>query len=239
MAPPEDSPYQLLVEGSDDLNTIIHLMKRHEFDWDDETSIRPFLSARGGINGLLKDIPAFLRSAAYQRIGVVLDANSDLTARWTQVRDRAQEAGANLPDLPLPQGTTVSGRVADSRFGVWIMPDNQSLGALENFLGKLMPDADPIQVYAGEAVNEARRRGAKCQPKDHIKSVLHTWLAWQAKPGLPFGTALQAEIFEKDSDVALRFVAWFRNLFADPSPSPRSPAPSAPPPPPPRDPRNR
>jgi len=51
---------------------------------------------------------------------------------------------------------------------------------------------------------------------DRGKSTLHTWLAWQETPGLPFGTALRAEFFRHDTEDALRFVAWFRRLFVDP-----------------------
>jgi hypothetical protein len=212
--PLEESPFRLLVEGSDDLNSVIHLMARHGFDWDDESTVRPFISPGGGITGLLNAFSVALRGT-YQRIGVVLDANLSLPDRWAQIRNRARRAGVDLPGSPLPEGTIVPGRRPESRIGIWLMPDNSSPGALENFLGKLVPADDPRWAYADEVVVEARRRGARCQEKDHTKSVLHTWLAWQQEPGLPFGIALKAEIFEKDSEEARRFVAWFRSLFVD------------------------
>lgn len=96
------------------------------------------------------------------------------------------------------------------------MPDNSAPGTLEDFLDKLVPAGDPIRTYADEAVTEARQRGARCQERNHIKSALHTWLAWQEEPGLPFGTAMRAEYFEKDSEAAHRFVTWFRRLFTKP-----------------------
>ena len=95
------------------------------------------------------------------------------------------------------------------------MPDNSSPGTLEDFLNKLVSEGDPIRSYADEVVIEARQRGARCQERDHVKSALHTWLAWQEEPGLPFGTAMKAEYFEKDSDDAHRFVAWFHRLFVE------------------------
>ena len=95
------------------------------------------------------------------------------------------------------------------------MPDNVSLGTLEHFLAKLVHPGHPIWTYAGEVTTEARQRGASCLDKDHAKSWLHTWLAWQETPGLPFGTALKAGLFEADHEDALRFVAWFRRLFVD------------------------
>jgi hypothetical protein len=95
------------------------------------------------------------------------------------------------------------------------MPDNASSGSLEDFLARLVPPSDACWSYASEVVGEARRRGAPCKEKSHSKSRLHTWLAWQEKPGLPFGTALQAKIFVHDSEDARRFVSWFRRLFVE------------------------
>lgn len=214
MSPLPESPYRLLVEGPDDLHSVIHLMARHGFDWDDESATRPFVSEEGGVDGLLRAVPIALKGS-YERLGVVLDANSDLAGRWIQIRDRARRVGLDFPDSPHSDGTIVSGRLPDSRFGVWLMPDNTAPGALEDFLSKLVPVSDPIWTYADEIVFTARQRGARCQEKDHAKSVLHTWLAWQEEPGLPFGTALKSEYFGKDSDEAQRFVAWFLRLFGE------------------------
>jgi uncharacterized protein DUF3226 len=213
--PLPESPYRLLVEGSDDLHTVKHLMARHRFEWDNESTVRPFVSEEGGIDGLLRAIPVALKGS-YERIGFVLDANSDAAARWTQVRDRARRAGLDLPSSPEPGGTIVRGRRAESRIGIWLMPDNRSSGSVEDFLSKLVPPDHPIWRYAHEATAEARQRGALCQEKDHVKSVLHTWLAWQEEPGLRFGTALKAGVFETESKDALQFVTWFHRLFVEP-----------------------
>lgn len=212
--PLEKSSYQLLVEGPDDQHSVIHLMKRHGFNWDDEGLVRPYVSDRGGINGLLKVLPTFLRSAEYQRIGIVCDANSDLNHRWSQIRTRAEKEGVNLPDLPESGGTIVTGPRA--RIGVWVMPDNSLPGSLEDFLYRLVPEEDPTWTFADEAVVEARRRKAPCKEKDHAKSVLHTWLAWREEPGTPFGTAVKSGYFNKDSNDARGFVAWFFRLFVEP-----------------------
>jgi hypothetical protein len=210
--PSEESPYRLLVEGLDDHHSVIHLVRRHDFDWDDETKVRPFIHNTGGIDKLLDEIPVTLKGT-YERIGIVLDANSDPTTRWNQIRDRVKRAGVDLGESAEPNGTIVEG--PGSRIGVWLMPDNSSPGSLESFLGRLAPRTQPIWTYADGVTAEARRQGAPCREQDHAKSVLYTWLAWQEKPGLPFGTALKAGLFETDHEDALRFVAWFRRLFVD------------------------
>jgi len=212
--PSEESPYRLMVEGPDDQFSVIQLMARHGFDWNDEASIRPLISSEGGIEKLLAASSVSFKGS-YTRLGIILDANSDPVHRWIQVRDRARRADLDLPDSPDPEGTIIQGQQPGSRIGFWLMPDNRSPGALEHFLGSLVPSGHPIWSYADEVTAEARNRGASCQEKDHAKSVLHTWLAWQNEPGLPFGIALKAGFFETRNENALRFVAWFNRLFVD------------------------
>jgi len=212
MPPREDSPYRLLVEGSDDLHSILHLLLRHGFNWDDETTVRPYVDATGSIEKLLRLLPVTLKSS-HERIGVVVDANSQFPNRWAQLRASAANAGVQLPELPDPEGTIVAGFRPNSQVGFWLMPDNSEPGNLESFLVRLIPEGDALWPYAGEVVVEARARGARCKEKDHLKGALHTWLAWQEDPGLPFGTALRAQVFKHDTPDALRFVAWFRRLF--------------------------
>jgi hypothetical protein len=212
MPPRPESPYRLLVEGSDDLHSILHLLIRHGFDWDDETIARPYVDATGSVEKLLRTLPVALKSS-YARIGVVVDANSRLPNRWVQLQASARNAGVELPDTPDPDGTIVEGFRPGSRVGFWLMPDNSDPGTLESFLSRLIPEGDPVWPYADEVAGAARERGARCREKDHLKSALHSWLAWQEDPGLPFGTALRAQIFQHDTPDALRFVSWFRRLF--------------------------
>lgn len=215
MPPSESSPYRLLVEGSDDLHSVIHLMARHGYEWDDAGAPRPFVDNAGSVEKLLEALPVALKGS-YQRIGFLVDADASSPDRWAQIRGRAQRVGLELPASPQADGTIVPGLRHGSRAGFWLMPDNSSPGNLESFLSRLVPAEDPTWGYAGEAVTEARNRGARCNVKDHGKSTLHTWLAWQEEPGLPFGTALRARLFLHDTDEALRFVSWFHRLFVDP-----------------------
>ena len=212
MPPREDSPYRLLVEGSDDQHSVIHLLRRHGFDWDDKSIDRPYLDATDGVENLLLALPVTLKSS-YKRVGVIVDANSHLPNRWAQLRSRAGSVGVRLPDVPDPDGTIVAGFRPNSQVGLWLMPDNREPGTLESFLARLIPAEDALWPYAGEVIAEARARGARCREKDHLKGALHTWLAWQEDPGRPFGMALGAEVFRHDTPDALRFVSWFRRLF--------------------------
>lgn len=214
MRPRDDSPYRMLVEGTDDLHSVVHLMARHGFDWDDDRTIRPYVSNSRSLEELLREFPVALKGA-YDRIGVLVDANARPTNRWVQLRDRAKGVGVDLPEIPEQHGTIVAGLRPRSRLGIWLMPDNKSPGTLESFLTKLVPERDLIWDYARDVVVEARRQGARCQERDHLKSRLHTWLAWQEEPGLPFGTALRAKIFNHDTPDSVTFARWFNRLFVE------------------------
>lgn len=95
------------------------------------------------------------------------------------------------------------------------MPNNRSLGMLEDFLSMLIAPADPTWDYANDATNHARTLGAPVSTIHHAKAVIHTWLSWREEPGKPFGIAITARYFQHDTPEALAFVDWFRRLFVD------------------------
>lgn len=99
------------------------------------------------------------------------------------------------------------------RVGVWLMPDNRSVGALEQFLETLVATDDKLLPLAVESTATAKMRGADFPDSARSKAVLHAWLAWQTRPGVPYGTAIAARFFMDDSNTALAFVGWFKRLF--------------------------
>ncbi len=214
--PPKNSPYRLIVEGPDDQHAVTHLMKRHGFDWDDAARTRPFIESAGGIDELLEPLKRSTDAKSYARLGLVLDADLKVTDQWARVRGCFSSLGILLPDAPAAEGTVVDVQQPGlklSRVGFWLMPDNQQPGILEDFLGRLVPVDDPCWAYADEVTSQSRARGGRLAQKDHAKGRIHTWLAWQKEPGMPFGTALTAKLLGHDSPEALRFVEWFRRLF--------------------------
>lgn len=213
MAQPDSkSPYRLMVEGSDDKWTIINLLKRHQYDWEDQSKNRPYVDDVGGVEEVIRGLSAALKT--FDRLGIVLDADLQLDTRWQRICARASELGIALPEQIEADGLVMSLHASKPlRFGVWLMPDNSSPGALEGFLATLVPVDDPCWAHAGAATTQARAIGAPLREVDQTKGTLHSWLAWQADPGQPFGTAINARVFDHDSSVALRFVAWFQQLY--------------------------
>jgi len=45
------------------------------------------------------------------------------------------------------------------------------------------------------------------------KAVIHTWLAWQEKPGRPLGTAITARYLDPNVPQVDVLVSWLKKLF--------------------------
>lgn len=219
-------PYKLLVEGKNDSAVIRHLLMRHGYDWDVKTAPRARVidvhqagqsqSPGGGVENLLSALGTHLKDRGTQRLGIVVDADGSVADRWRSICKRVTQFGLKLPTEPDPLGTVVPGLFPESQLGIWLMPDNLQPGELEHFLLGLIPEEDPCKAFASEVAEEARKKydGQRCTPGDHVKSHMHTWLAWQLKPGLPFGTALNdKQVLRHDSQTALDFKDWFLKLF--------------------------
>jgi hypothetical protein len=214
MAPSVESKSQLLVEGKNDSAAIRHLMMRHGVDWNSGEPRLPFVRQTDGVERLLGMVGTALK-AATENLGLVLDMDADSVNRWEQVKGAFQALGVAVPNTPDLAGTIIPGTRHGQRVGIWLMPDNTSPGKLEHFLAKLVPADDPCWPHAETSATRARELGAAFAEKDFIKAHIHTWLAWQETPGLPFGTALTASVLRHDSPEALAFVAWFNRLFLD------------------------
>jgi hypothetical protein len=200
------------VEGKDDLHSVTSLLERRGYDWN-RNELAPWVHDSGGIEALLKSFPLALKT--YVRVGLVIDADLSLTNRWAQVVGILAANGISPPPVPDRKGLvmSVAGPSRLERFGLWIMPDNQSPGALEDFLQRLVPVGDKCWTHADSSTRQARVLGGPLKEKDQSKGAIHTWLAWQDPPGQPFGTALNASVLRHDSPEALAFMAWFMRLF--------------------------
>jgi hypothetical protein len=147
-------------------------------------------------------------------IGFVIDADVPVPDRWAAVCARLAGVGIELPNEAPSSGFIGYSEKFKPRAGVWIMPDNaMNAGQLEDLIKTLVPQGDYLMPHAKAATAKASNLGARFPSVDLLKAELHCWLAWQEEPGLPYGTALKARFFRHDSEVAVRFVAWFRELF--------------------------
>ena len=205
----------LRVEGKDDKFVIERLLSRHGIDHrlvDIKWSEQGGDDNHGGKDPLLEGMKLAVTTSTGKAIGFVLDADSSPETRWQGVRTRLDDVVA-LPDEIPEDGFVGDATGFEARVGVWLMPDNRGSGAIEDFLQGLVDDEDALLELAETSTTSASERGATFPATRRPKAVLHTWLAWQERPGLPYGLAITARYFGHDSPAALAFVAWFRRVF--------------------------
>lgn len=209
----------LLVEGTDDEHVLKHICGNREISHLDE--VRP----HGGVDNLLESIPIRLKASEEgDVVGVVIDADTDIHARWQSLRDRITAVGyEGVPAQPAPNGTVIgppAGRLLP-RLGVWIMPDNRTHGILEDFLRFLVPQPSALFAHVESSIATIPDGERRFEPLAEPKAVVHTWLSWQEEPGKPLGTAITARFLDPSVPEVDVLVAWLRRLFEPASSSER------------------
>jgi hypothetical protein len=225
----------LYVEGDDDLHVIWKLceifnvpetfkikvpqlkdiIKIDDSNVDDDEK-------KSGIQHVFKAMEFALNegSDSIQRLGIVIDADENLQKQWNNVKKILRNTNyQELSELPDINGTVL---IQEDKpiFGVWIMPDNQLHGMLEDFLSFLVPDKDTNEVWA-KAVKSSQEvlqeiDKTKRFPERHLaKAQMHAYLAWQKDSGKPFGQAITAKYLQADNPNCENFVNWLKRLFVE------------------------
>lgn len=221
------NPKLLLVEGKNDSRVLCELFeKATRIPWENNKQYLVEICDCGSDSQVLTQIGIRWKESHRKMVGVVIDADS--SPRWLEVRNHSPaEIRAQLPHALPPEGL-VFDAPAGRRFGVWIMPDNQSPGMLETFLGELrtsMPRA--VGEHVLDAMYKAKGlldehaaanpgvRPRVCSWKESHKSKaeIHTWLAWRDPPGEQLHEAVRHESLDVNAPLAQRFVAWMKRLY--------------------------
>jgi hypothetical protein len=200
----------LMVEGPDDEHVVKHVCGQRQLGTIE------CIHSYGGKDCLIDGIAVRLKQSEIRVLGVILDADTDLAARWQAVADRLSIAGyTDVPGAPAPEGIVID-PPADSllaRVGVWLMPDNRTPGILEDFLRFLVPPGDGLLTYVDEAMAGIPADQRRFPELRAAKARIHTWLAWQKEPGKPFGQAISARYLDPNLPAASLFAAWLQRTF--------------------------
>ena len=206
-------PRLLLVEGKDDQHVMWSLCKHHALP---ETFV---IDNKEGVINVLDAFEAEIAAPGKDCIGIVVDADTDLAARWDAIMSILARSGyKNVPPLPTPNGTVI---IQENKptIGVWLMPNNSLPGELEDFIAFLVPqrDGNPLWAYAAQCLDSLPEAPERYPEQDRSKAHVHTWLAWQHEPGKPLGQAITARYIDANAPDAKQLIAWLRNLFINPA----------------------
>ncbi len=199
---------QLLVEGNDDKHVISILCEEYTLPETFE------ITDCKGIDNLKVSLSVRLKqSSDFDTIGMVIDADTDLTRRWQSICSVLTGYGYSVPDTIPSEGLILRGY--PKTVGVWIMPDNHSPGMLEDFIRLLVPSGDDLVLIAESTLDsiETRKLNRYSLPYYRSKALIHTWLAWQKIPGTPLGLSIKKKYLNSDTKQCSLFIDWLKALF--------------------------
>lgn len=201
---------KLLVEGNDDQHVIWALCEKNKlkenFDVID----------CGGIEKLNNEIEVRLKSTDildFDTLGIIIDADSDINKRWSTLKKMLIQKGFNLTN-ELPPSGLVYKNAEEVKIGIWIMPNNNLNGMLEDFIQFLVPKDDLLLPIANETLEQIEKQNLNQYNTIHkSKTLIHTWLAWQEDPGTPMGLSITKKYLTTDEETCNKFVNWLKELF--------------------------
>jgi len=200
----------LFVEGKNDLHVFYALLQHHQIP--EAFSIID----KEGIDNLLNALPVELKRSDLDRLGIVVDANTHIEQRWDALCHILSAAGnVDIPSHPDPNGTVVKVEQPERtlKVGIWLMPNNQRHGMLEDFIRFLVPAHDRLWAQANDCLQRITPQDRRFPPAHLTKAHLHTWLAWQEQPGTPIGLAITKRYLDPDARGAHQLMGWIRRLF--------------------------
>ena len=194
---------------------------KHDSAVDDESSRRDADSDASGVYALLESISSRVKGSGVRAIGIVVDANGSVEQRWSEIVLQLREAEIREAEIearaqPAPDGTIIEPFGRRPRVGVWIMPDNQSSGELEDLVQTMIPETNLVWPFAQEYIDAVLRDVPEDQrtlrDRKATKAKVHAWLAAQAEPR-PMGRAISAGDLEIGGELCQRYLAWLQRLF--------------------------
>ncbi|MDR2813101.1 MAG: hypothetical protein LBB79_00370 [Prevotellaceae bacterium] len=202
----EEFTKKLLVEGNDDRHVMLALRDRHNLPKDFD------VIDCGGIDNLEKRIPVTFKVSGIEAVGIIIDADENLQLRWSALRSRLSAAGFDMPDSLPKAGLIVENDLY--RAGLWIMPDNNASGMLEDFVSLLIPKNDALLPVVQSTLSSIEAQKLNKYALAHkSKAAIHTWLAWQETPGTPIGLSITKKYLTATDAACQAFVEWIKKLF--------------------------
>lgn len=206
----------LLVEGNSDLQFIENLCLKHGLA---KPAIKMPVRG-GGITQLIESVPDRVNEPQLSALGIVVDADTNIAARWQALGDRLQDKEklqelvyTSFPSSPVIGGW-VSSEFHSPKVGIGLMPDNIRPGMLEDFARDMIPAADQLLTKVDSILQEIEAEELHRYTKaERPKAFIHTWLAWQREPGRPLGQVIAHNALHHNTPLADTFVTWLRRLF--------------------------
>lgn len=213
----------LLVEGDSDKSFFEKICKT--LSLDTSVMVAPPKDLGGNRNskeGVFQQLELLLpqlNDGTYTHIGIVVDADYRLHHGLGYQRTIDRVCGIVQPyDFELDQdsvhGIRFKNKEGLADFGLWIMPDNQQEGMLEDWIKSCIKASEQALFHqATNAVQEI----ANPKFSEHLtsKAEVATWLAWQKQPGHGLYGAIKDELLDLNAELFKELTQWLLTIFAE------------------------
>ncbi len=198
---------KLLVEGNDDQHVIWALCEKFNI-----TKNFDVIDCQG-ITKLTEQIPLRFKQSDIKTIGIIIDADIDIKSRYLSLKSLLSTQGIELPD-ELPDEGIIETHERNLKIGLWIMPNNNLNGMLEDFISFLVPDEDKLLPIVNSTLQEIENQKLNKYSLTHkSKTVIHSWLSLQEDPGTPMGLGITKRYLTTDQETCLKLINWLKNLY--------------------------
>lgn len=203
----ENHNQKLLVEGKDDQHVIWALCEKFQLTQNFD------VIDCNGISNLYQQLPVRFKQSGVETIGIIIDADTNINERCLSISSLLKDFGYNIPDIFPGEGLIVNDEKI--KVGIWIMPNNNQSGMLEDFISFLIPHDDVLLPFVTNTLDSIEADNLNKYSKIHrAKATIHTWLALQEDPGTPMGLAVTKKYLTTDSDNCLKLINWMKLVFS-------------------------
>ena len=213
----------LLTEGQDDKHVIWQVCHANPTMFDarredyqlsvtvNKSGHSFLLAEKGGVNELLDSLSVELDSPGRSVLGVVVDADSQVAGRWTELT-KALADHVILPSSLQAGGTIQSTNNGQVKLGVWVMPNNGSSGEIEDFVVAMVNLNDVVWPLASDFIKDVPTESRKFNDLRIDKAILYAWLATKREPGRMGAAVGSGELDLKGQEVTA-FTLWLDALY--------------------------
>ena len=211
MQPPQgNNEFALLVEGEDDKHFVQHIDKKLNLNLP---TSREFIFDSGGFPQILKVLRVQIKVPGRKAIGIMVDANSDLVDRWKSLKEELKNEGIEIPPNPKIGGTIIKAPSNQKpRTGIWIMPDNNSNGELEDFVIQMIPKNDSVWPLAESYIDGIPSNSRKFRSSKIRRAKLYAWLSTREMPSR-MGLAVTKGDLDLRGKLTKQFADWLTKMF--------------------------
>ncbi|MDM8544953.1 hypothetical protein QUF61_00520 [Candidatus Venteria ishoeyi] len=212
----------LLVEGDSDKSFFEKICKK--LSLDNSVQVAPPKDVGGGRNskeGVFQRLEILLPQLAdgqLTHIAVVIDADYvecnglGLQRTIERVSKIVKPFDFELRQDDRKKGLYFKHSDGFSDFGLWVMPDNENEGMLEDWIKPCIKN-DESELFEKASQAVASLSSPKFKPHLKTKAKIATWLAWQKQPGHGLYWAIKENLLDEDIEYYKNLENWLVQIF--------------------------